>query len=169
MTHGEIRLARRLGIFIPRTDQLAVVATVNTVADQGPQFHRYAARVLDGEVGNTASRIELIGGNDGLRRAHGDAFCATAAVFALCHIDRQRQIGKNFAQKKHRAGMTRQQQRMFAPPAQTSLARDLHLHHRRAIGKHAMAVDTGHRLDPLCKSLQACAQNLVIITPQRIA
>ena len=54
---------------------------------------------------------------------------------------------------------------MFAPPAEAGLARDLHFHHRRAIGKNAMAVDTGHRLDPQRQPLQACAQNRVIITP----
>lgn len=76
----EGRLARNLSEFIPRTDFETLVAAVNAVADGGAEFHRDAAFVLDGEVGDAASRIHSVRGGDGLGRAGNDATRARPAV-----------------------------------------------------------------------------------------
>src|SRR5688572_14264459 len=47
VAHREVRLIAQLRVFVPRTDELAIVAAIDTVADQRPQRGRNAARVLD--------------------------------------------------------------------------------------------------------------------------
>src|SRR5688500_3119742 len=75
----EVIFHAQLGKTIPRTDELAVVAAVDPVADERPQFFRDRALVLDGEVGDAAPRLELVWAADRLRRAHVDAALAGAA------------------------------------------------------------------------------------------
>jgi len=65
---------------IPRTAGLAIVATVDAIADQRAEFLWNGPVQLDGQVGNAASRVDAIGGNDGARRARIDAGGAGAAV-----------------------------------------------------------------------------------------
>src|SRR5512135_2407657 len=61
---------------IPGADQLAVVATVDAVADQLPQLLRNGALVLDREVGDAAPGVEPVRGGDRLRRADVDTASA---------------------------------------------------------------------------------------------
>src|SRR5512134_2168286 len=75
----EVLFETELGEAVPRTDELAVVATVHAVADQRPQLLRDRALVLDGEVRNATPRVELVGAADRLRRADLDAALAGAA------------------------------------------------------------------------------------------
>ncbi len=83
---GELRKA------VPRADQLAVVAAVDAVAEQRPEFLRDRAFQLDGQVGDAAPGVDGIGGDDGAGRAGGDAGDAAAALLFLRLIHRQRQI-----------------------------------------------------------------------------
>src|SRR6185295_16215271 len=89
----EVRLGARLRELVPRADELAVVAAVDPVPHQRAQVLRDRALVLDGEVRDAASRVELIGTDDGAGRADVHAFRARAAVLALSFVDRQRQVG----------------------------------------------------------------------------
>ena len=102
VAHREIRLGARLREFVPRADQLAIVAAVDAIADQRAQFQRNRAFVFDREVGNTAPRVELVRRDDGARGTDVDALAATAAVIGLRRIHRQRQVGVDFAEKKVR-------------------------------------------------------------------
>src|SRR5262245_6082887 len=72
----EVLLAARPSEAVPRTDELAVVAAVDAVADERAQLLRDRALVLDGEVRDAAARVELVGAADRLRRAHVDAALA---------------------------------------------------------------------------------------------
>src|SRR5687767_10499467 len=63
---------------VPRAHDLAVVAAVDAVADERAQLLRDRAAVLDGEVGDAAPRVELVGAADRLRRADVDAALAAA-------------------------------------------------------------------------------------------
>ena len=76
----EILLVRSEHIAIPWTDELAVVATIDAIADQRPQRFRDAAFQFDREIGNAASRIELVGRDDRAGRTNLDALRARAAV-----------------------------------------------------------------------------------------
>ena len=80
VTHGKVRLAAGLRKTVPRADQLAIIAAVDTIADQRPQFLGNTAVVFDGQVGNAAPCIEPVRRHDRLRRTDVNAFRATAAV-----------------------------------------------------------------------------------------
>src|SRR5258706_10607205 len=72
VAHLEIVLRADPGEAVPRADELAVVAAVDAIADQRPQLLRDCALVLDGEVRDAATRVELVGTADRLRRADLD-------------------------------------------------------------------------------------------------
>ena len=76
----EIRLAGGMRELVPRAHQLAVVATVDAVADERAQRLGNAALEFDGEVGNAAPRIELVGPEDRPRRTDLDAALTGSAV-----------------------------------------------------------------------------------------
>src|SRR4051812_42875550 len=96
----EILLRRGLREAVPGADKLAVVATVDAVANQRPQLFRYGALVLDRQIRDAATGIELVRTGDGLRRADVDAALAGAAVLADRFIDRQREIGIDLAEEE---------------------------------------------------------------------
>jgi alkanesulfonate monooxygenase SsuD/methylene tetrahydromethanopterin reductase-like flavin-dependent oxidoreductase (luciferase family) len=100
IAHREVGLGTGLCVTIPRTHQLAIVTTVNPVADQWPQRLRNAALQFNGQIGNAAPCIQLIRRDNGLRRTDIDAALAGTAMIALRFIKGQRQIGINLAEKK---------------------------------------------------------------------
>ena len=69
MARQKIGFARKLRVFIPGTDCLAIVATEYPVAYGLAEFERNCAFVFDGEVGNTAACVQLIGLGKGIGRA----------------------------------------------------------------------------------------------------
>ena len=88
----EIGLCRLPCKLVPWTKQLAVVTTVNPVADIGPERFRDRAAKFDGQVRDTASGIELVRRDNRVGGANVDACPAAAAVIARGRIDRQWQI-----------------------------------------------------------------------------
>ena len=158
------------GKLVPGACQLAIVAAVNAVADQGAQLGRNRAVMLDREVGNTPPRIQPIWCNDGLRRAGRDAGRALPAVTVVRERrrHRQRQVGKNFSQKKGRTRFAIQQQGVFAAPTLRAAASQFGLQHRSRIGKHAVAHAAHMLLDATGQLLQAGAHDLVVIAPPGI-
>src|SRR6185312_6928786 len=78
--HAQFRFARDSREFVPWTDGEAVVAAEDAVA------HRFAIRgrdmpfMLDGEVGDAGPRIELVGRDERIGRAHVEATAAGAAM-----------------------------------------------------------------------------------------
>ncbi len=73
MPHGEIILISNLGKFVPRTDQLTVVTTVDAVADHGPQLFGDRAAQFDSEVGNATPGVDNVRLDDRVGRADIDA------------------------------------------------------------------------------------------------
>ncbi len=76
----EVGQGAAAGKFVPGADQLAIVATVDAVADQRAQVRRDRAGMLDGQVGDASPRIKPVGRDDRLRGAKVDAGLAAAAV-----------------------------------------------------------------------------------------
>ena len=72
--------SRNLRIFVPGTDQLAVVTAVDAVADGRTPFNRDRAVQLNGEVADAAPRVQAVGLDDGACRAGGQAGGAAAAM-----------------------------------------------------------------------------------------
>src|SRR3954471_11026064 len=101
----EVLLGARPGEAVPRTDELAVVAAVYAVADEGAQLFRDRALVLDREIRDAAARVELVGAADRPGRAHIDAALATAAAVFLWKIDRQIQIAIDLPDEEPRSGL----------------------------------------------------------------
>ena len=59
---------------------LAVITAIDAVAHRLPELARNMALVLNGQVGNAAACIELVGCDDGIGRADVDAGGAGATV-----------------------------------------------------------------------------------------
>ena len=74
--------------FVPRADELAVVAAVDTIAEQRSQRLIDGAVVFDRQIGNAAPCIELPRGRDGRGGAGWDAGLASAAMGARTRINR---------------------------------------------------------------------------------
>ena len=68
-----------------------------------------------------------------------------------------------------RAGHAAEQVRVLADPAESGIARECLLQHRRRIDEGAIAERTYLSRDAIGELLQAAAQNLVIVTSERIA
>src|SRR5512139_1950339 len=103
MARQEIAFAGELCKAVPGADQLAVVAAVDAVAEQRTQFKRYRTVQFDGEIGDAAARIHLIGGDDGGGGADVDAGGAAATVRSDGLIGCQWQVGIDLTEKKPRA------------------------------------------------------------------
>jgi len=78
----EILLPRRPGIFVPRAEQLAVIATVDAISHSLAKLHRNGAIQFYGQVGNAAPCIQFERCDYRLRGAYIDAGSAAAAVFS---------------------------------------------------------------------------------------
>ena len=159
----KVRQGIALGVLVPGADQLAVVAAVNAVAYERPQFQRYRSGVFDGEVRNTAPRVQPVRRHDGLRRADRDAGAAAAAMPGHGLRGGQRQVDINLAQKKHGAGFAAEQQRVLAAPAQAAAGGQFGLEHGRRVGEGAVAKGAHVLGDAFAQLLQARAQHLVIV------
>ncbi len=169
VAHTEIGRCGGVGKAVPRAHQLAVVAAIDAVTHQWAQLNRDAAVQLDSQIRNAASRIDFTRCNDGLCRTHIHTGLTGAAMRRNRCVSGQRQVGVDFAEKKPRPGIPVQQQRVFAAPAQSGFGGQRHFHHRRRIGKHAVAEGANLGFNPARQLLQSLAHDLVVITPQRIA
>ncbi len=169
VAHLEVGVRRRAGVAIPGADQLAIVASIDAIAEGGAQFHRNRALQFDGEVGNAAPGVELPGRGDGAGRAGGHARRTGSAVRAGRLIDRQLQIGIDLAEEEVRAGLARDQIGVLADPAQSGVARQGFLEYRRAVGVDAMAVRAGQGGQEIRQLLQGLAHEPVVVAAERVA
>ena len=165
----QIRVRCRLREFIPGTDELAVVAAVNSVADERPEFDRDRTLQFDGEITDATSCIELKRRGDRAGRAGRHAGLAAAAVCTHWGVDRQRQIGVDLAQKKPRARIAGDKVGVLADPAESRIAGQGFLEHGSRVDVHAIAEFSDPRLDAIGKVLQRVAHDLVVVACQRIA
>src|SRR3989344_8470312 len=100
MARSEIGFGSRLRETVPRADQLAVIATIDAVADQGAQLLGDRAVQLDSEIGDAAARIQLVRRNDGAGRADVETGMAGAAMIRGGGIHPPRQNGGQLAPGK---------------------------------------------------------------------
>ena len=169
MSRREIGFRRHLRELVPGTHQLAIVAPENAVAHRRAQFHGDAAAQLDGEIGDAAPGVQLVGADDGAGGAGIDAPAAAAAVRGSRRVDRQRQVGVQLAEEKIRTGALVEQHGVLADPAQPGVARQRLFQHRRGIDVGAIAEIPDHAADPFGQFLQAIAHQLVVVAAQRVA
>ena len=79
----EVRDRRALRKFVPRADELAVVAAVDAVADGLAKLHRDGGFEFDGEIADAFARIEAMRAGDGLGGANVNAGRARPAMVVL--------------------------------------------------------------------------------------
>src|SRR5882672_6451783 len=149
VAYPEVGLGGDPRVAVPGANELAVVAAEDPVADEGAKLDRDAPLELDREVGNAASRVQLVGRDDGARRADVDAFAAAAAMVLYGSIHRKRQVGVDVPEKEERPRLAGNQHGVLASPAQPRFARQLDLHHRRRVGEHAVTVSADFLRDRL--------------------
>ena len=89
VARGEFCLVAGLRELVPRADREAIVAAIDAVADGFAKFARDRSLVLDGEIGNAAPRIELVGRGKRRGRADVEAGPARAAMIGVGLIARQ--------------------------------------------------------------------------------
>lgn len=153
---------------VPRANELAVVAAVNAVADQGAKLWRNRPGMFNRQVRDAAPRVKPVGRNDGLGRAHGDAGAATAAMPRHRRARRQGHIDINFTEKKHRPRFPVEQQRVLAAPALPTAGGQLGFEHRGRVGEGAVTKLRHMPGNFLAEFLQARAHQLVIVAATRI-
>src|ERR1700686_3067548 len=98
--HREVLLGGGARELIPWTNQLAVIATVDAIADCRAKLEWDRPGQLDREVGNTAPGVETIRGDDRAGGAGGHAGGAGSTVRAAGLIGGQVQVQVNFPQEK---------------------------------------------------------------------
>src|SRR5688572_22766037 len=163
VTNSEVGLIRGCGEAVPRTGKLAIIAAINAVSDERPQRLRYGALVLDGEIGDTASGVELIWRHDGACWTHIDAFGARAAVIGRRRIDRQRQVGVDLAEEEVRTGFPVEQQRVLAAPAEPRFLGERDFHNRGAVGESAVVESADAFGDAVGEALQPAPDDFVVV------
>ena len=89
-----------MGKFVPWAGGETVVAAIDPVADQGPQRRVYRSFVLDGQVGDAAPCVDLVGTGKGSRRADIETGAAGATVVNLRRIDVQIRGREHRAEEK---------------------------------------------------------------------
>ena len=121
---------------VPRAHCEAIVAAIDTIADGFAEFVRDGALVLDGEIGDAAPGVELVGSRKRSRRADIEAGPARAAMVNVSIVARQIQRGENRAQKQPRAEFARDEVGMLALPAQSRRLRQRFFHHRGGVDEY---------------------------------
>ena len=89
--------------------------------------------VLDGEVGDAASRIEPVRRRECRRRADVEAGAAGAAMIAFGVVGRQIERGEDRAEKQPGAELARHQVGVLALPADAGGRGERLFHHRRGV------------------------------------
>ena len=164
----EVRLGGQVCKSVPRACELAIVATVDAVADERTQGFRYGTLQLYGQIRDTAPGIDPVGRHDRPRRTGIDAGTAGAAMVCDGRIERKRKIGEYLPQEEVRTCGAVDQQGMLSTPARACTTRQFDLQDRRGIDEDPIGM-RHFRRDPVCEFLQATTHRLVIIAPQRIS
>ena len=124
------------GELVPRAHREAIVAAIDAVADRFAEFVRDRSLVLDGEIGDAAPRIELVGRGKCRRRTDVEAGPAGAAMIGLGIIARQLERGEDRAEKQPRAELARHEIGVLALPAQPRRLRQRLFHHGGGVDEH---------------------------------
>ncbi len=130
------RLARLLRKLVPWTDGQTIVAAIDAIAHRAAELVRDMPLMLDGEIGDAARRIELIGLREGIGRADILTGPAGTAAVLMRRIGLQRLRGEYGAEKKPRAKLARNEIGVFALPAKPCGLGEGLFHHRRGVDEN---------------------------------
>ena len=136
LARQQLRLARHPRELVPGAHREAVVAAVDPIADRLPELPRDVPLVLDGEIGDAAPGIELVGRREGVGRADVQAGAAAAAVIALGRVRLDPKVGEDLAEEQPGAEAARDQVAVLALPADPGALGERLLEHRRGVDEH---------------------------------
>ena len=123
--------------------------------------------MLDGEIGNAAPRIELVGRRKRRRGADVEAGAASAAMVVLGSVHRQVEACENRAQEQPRTELARNEISMLTLPAEACGFGERLFHDRRRVDKD-FDLTTGVVDEPAPKFLEPRLDHLVIIVAARV-
>ena len=165
---SELRQRYLPGKFVHWTDQLAIVAAKDPVANGAAELEWNGAPVFDGEIGDTASRVEFVGSYDGTGRTDLDTGLAAATVTRARGIGLQCESGQYLSQKKVGTAAGRDEVGMLADPAQTGVLRQWLFHDGSGINEDPESVGCDHSRQDLGQLPQFFPHDFVIIATQGI-
>ena len=156
---------RGIGELVPGADGQAVVAAVDAVAEEGAEIFLNLALMLDGQVGNAATRVQLVGAGEGIGRAGILTGAAGAAQVAARGIGREVHGRVDRAEKQPRAVVAADHVRMLALPADPGRFTERLFHHRSRIDEN-LELAFGRTFDePARQGLERLLHDIVIIAP----
>src|SRR5882724_13417870 len=133
VARGELGLAAFLRELVPGAGRETIVAAIDAIADRLAKLVRDRSLVLDGEVGNAAPRVELVGRGKRRGRTDVETGLARAAMIGLGLVARQVERGVDRAEKQPGAEPARDQVGVLALPAEAGGLRQRLFHYGRGI------------------------------------
>ena len=161
---GLASLARKL---VPRADRKAVVAAEDAVAHRGTQFAGNRPFVLDGEVGNAPSCVELVRRRESRSWANIETCPATAAAVRFRGVSRQIERCEDRAEKQPGAELARDQVGVLALPSKSGMGGKRLLHDGRSVDEY-FHVSAGVGGKPAREVLEFGFDQLVIVVALRV-
>ena len=147
---------------VPRADRETVVAAIDAIAHGGAQVARDMPLVLDGEIGDAAPGIELVGRGEGICGADVEAAAAGPAAVPVRRIGREFEGGEDGAEEEPGAEVAADEVRVLALPAESRRGGERLLHHRRGIDEDLHAgVEFRHH--PARERLEAFLDQVMIV------
>jgi len=170
---GKARLKQRIGrddgFGVPGADVLADVAAVKPLTDRAVIFGWDLVAMLDGQIGDALSRIELIGRGDRAGRTGVDAAAAGAAAVDGRIVGWQIERRDDLPQQQPASDPLVDRAGVLSLPADPGSGGQLLFHHRRRVDACARHSIGTLLANPVRQGVQAFLDDLVIIHAQRVA
>ena len=163
----EAGFAGNLRETIPGAGVETIVAAVDSVADGAAKFHRYAAFVFDGEIGDTTCGGELSRAGDCLGRAGLDAGGAFSAVIAGRRVGVKFEGGEEFAEEKPGAELAVDLDGGLAIPAEAGGACKIAF--EDGAGIDVVTLLAAHVFESEIEVLELVLDEVVVVVVPRIA
>ena len=163
----EARFGRVRGEAVPRTHRCAIVASVDPVADQRPEFLGNRPLKFDCEVGDASACIQVMWPSDGCGRANVDASGTLAAAIRRRFIGLKREGGEDYAEKKERSQLPGDEHRALALPSDPSQRRVIALQHRT--GVDVAALTAAESFKELIQFTKSRGEHFVIVLSPGVA
>ena len=164
---GESRLARSLRELVPGASGETVVAAENAIAHGLAELRRDVTLMLDGEVGDAAARIDLIGRRERARRADVETPSAAAAMILFRLVRRNHGRREDRADEEPGAEFARDKVRVLSLPAETCRGGKRLLHDGGGVDEH-LHLSFRQGLDGAGKRFELRLEHAVIVGALRI-
>ena len=159
-----------LGLPVPGANVLADITTIDPVpnrATQGLGDHRF---MLDGEITDTSSGIELIGAVESLRGTSIQTTPTTAAMICdFPHVVFEEDIDQESAEEEIASMSSRKEKGVFADPTEARQLGVISLHDGSGIDSHSAKNRRIGRSQTISHGAKAFTENCVVVLAPGIA